>query len=161
MPTSAHPISVIAHNIRSAHNVGSIFRTADSAGLSHVYLAGYTPTPEHRGVRKTALGAEQSVAWSRHEDIFELQEVLKNQGVTLAALEITDKSIPIKSVLRSHYPLALLLGNEIDGVADNLLSAADCILSLPQYGEKDSLNVSVAFGIAAYGLVENFRLLTN
>ncbi|MDX1439857.1 MAG: TrmH family RNA methyltransferase [Rubricoccaceae bacterium] len=152
-----HPIAVIAHDIRSAHNVGSIFRTADSAGFSHVYLTGYTATPKHRGVRKTALGAENSIPWSAHEDLSPLLADLKRQRITVAALERRDDAVSIKDVKAPAFPLALILGNEVDGVSEELLNEVDMVISLPQYGEKDSLNVSVAFGIAAYGLVEIFR----
>ncbi len=152
-----HPISVIAHNIRSAHNVGSILRTADSAGLKHVYLTGFTPSPQHRGVRKTALGAENSVPWSAHEDVQDVLATLREDGITVAALELADESQPIKGFAPSSFPVALLLGNEVQGVPNDLLKASDIVLSLPQYGKKDSLNVSVAFGIAAYTLVRAFR----
>ena len=154
-----HPISVIAHDIRSAHNVGSIFRTADSAGLAHVYLTGFTATPEHRGVRKTALGAENAVPWSLHEDPLVLLDILKSEGTWIAALERTDGAIGVDAILAEHFPMALVLGNEVSGVPTALIESADVVLALPQYGTKDSLNVSVAFGIAAYGLVERFRAL--
>ena len=155
-----HPLSVIAHDLRSAHNVGSVFRTADSAGLAHVYLTGFTPTPEHRGVIKTALGAERSVPWSHHEAIEPLLDQLRAAGTTLAALERTNDARTIEEVVAKQFPLALLLGNEIQGVRPALLNRADLVLALPQYGIKDSLNVSVAFGIAAYGLVGRYRTLT-
>ncbi len=154
-----HPVSVIAHDIRSAHNVGSIFRTADSAGLSHIYLTGFTATPEHRGVRKTALGAETAMPWSYHDDPLVLIDTLKKAGATLVALERTDSAIGVNAVRAEHFPMALILGNEVSGVLPALLDEADVTLALPQYGTKDSLNVSVAFGIAAYGLVERSRSL--
>jgi len=154
-----HPISVIAHDIRSAHNVGSIFRTADSAGLAHVYLTGFTATPEHRGVRKTALGAENAVPWSLHEDPLVLLDILKSEGTRIAALERTDGAIGVDAILAEHFPMALVLGNEVSGIPSAVIQQADVVLALPQYGIKDSLNVSVAFGIAAYGLVGRFRAL--
>lgn len=152
-----HPISVIAHDIRSAHNVGSIFRTADSAGLSHVYLTGFTATPDHRGVRKTALGGENTVPWSHHEDPLALLTALKSEGTRIGALERTDGAIGLEDVQAEYFPMALVLGNEVSGVPPDLLQLADIVLALPQYGTKDSLNVSVAFGIAAYGLVAALR----
>ncbi len=156
---SPHPISVIAHDIRSAHNVGSIFRTADSAGLAHVYLTGFTATPEHRGVRKTALGAESAVPWSHHEDPLVLLDILKSEGMRIVALERTDGAIGVEAIKADHFPMALVLGNEVSGVPPALIELADVVLALPQYGIKESLNVSVAFGIAAYGLVEQYRAL--
>ena len=154
-----HPIAVIAHDLRSAHNVGSVFRTADSAGLAHVYLTGFTPTPEHRGVIKTALGAERSVPWSHHDDLDALLAELRTIGTTIAALERAEGARAVEDVTADQFPLALLRGNEIQGVPPDLLAAADCIVALPQYGVKDSLNVSVACGIAAYGLVARYRAL--
>ena len=154
-----HPIAVVAHDLRSAHNVGSVFRTADSAGLRHVYLTGFTPTPEHRGVRKTALGAEDAVPWGHHEDEHALVLQLKAEGYTVAALERAEGAVGIEAVEARHFPLALVLGNEVSGVDPALLDAADLILALPQYGIKASLNVSVAFGVAVYGLVSRYRAL--
>ena len=155
-----HPLVVVAHDIRSAHNVGSVFRTADSAGLSHVYLTGFTPTPEHRGVVKTALGAQDAVPWSHHADVLVLFDRLRSEGFTVAALERTGGAVEIEATEAAHFPLALVLGNEVMGVPRQVLDAADLTLALPQYGVKDSLNVSVAFGIAAYGLVARYRSLT-
>lgn len=152
-----HPISVVAPDLRSAHNVGSLFRTADSAGLAHVYLAGFTPTPAHRGVLKTALGTERSVPWSHHDDAEALLDRLRAEGTTVAVLERTPEAVGIEAVQAAHFPLALVVGNEVAGVPASVLARADLVLALPQYGVKDSLNVSVAFGIAAYGLVARYR----
>jgi tRNA G18 (ribose-2'-O)-methylase SpoU len=154
-----HPIAVVAHDLRSAHNVGSLFRTADSAGLRHVYLTGFTPTPAHRGVVKTALGAEGAVPWSHHADALALLEQLRREGYTVAALERAEGAVGLEAVEARHFPLALVLGNEVSGVPPDLLDAADLVLALPQYGVKSSLNVSVAFGVAAYGLVAHYRTL--
>lgn len=155
-----HPLVVVVPDVRSAYNVGSIFRTADSAGLRHVYLCGFTPTPEHRGVAKTALGAQDAVGWS-HEgaEVLPLIERLKGEGYTIAALEITPGALAPDAITAVHAPLALVLGNEVHGVPADVLAAADLHLALPQYGVKASLNVSVAFGIAAYGLVGRMRAL--
>ena len=152
-----HPLVVVVPDIRSAHNVGAIFRTADSAGLRHVYLSGFTPTPEHRGVIKTALGAQEAVAWSHEVEVLPLLERLRDEGYTLAALEITDRAIAPEAIAAEHLPLALVLGNEVHGVSREVLDAVDLHLALPQYGIKASLNVSVAFGIAAYALVGRMR----
>ena len=157
MVTLPHPIVVVAHDIRSAHNVGSIFRTADSAGLAHVYLSGFSATPDHRGVIKTALGAQDAVQWTQVEDIHALLRQLATDGVTIAALERTEGAIDPSEVSRSQFPLALVLGNEVTGVPADVLAMSDLVIGLPQYGMKASLNVSVAFGIAAYGLVAHFR----
>ena len=148
-------------DVRSAYNVGSIFRTADSAGLRHVHLCGFTPTPEHRGVAKTALDAQDSVPWSHEADVLPLLARLKREGYTVAALEVTDRAIAPGDIRPEHAPLALVLGNEVHGVSREVLEAADLHLALPQYGVKSSLNVSVAFGIAAYALVARLRAFTD
>ena len=152
-----HPVVVVAHDLRSAHNVGSVFRTADAAGLAHVYLTGITPHPDHRGVAKTALGAQDSVPWTVAPDLDALLADLRAAGTTIAALERTPEAVPPEAVPVEAFPLALVLGNEVAGVPASVLSAADLVVGLPQWGVKASLNVSVAFGIAAYGLVARYR----
>ena len=152
-----HPILAVAHDLRSAHNVGSVFRTADSAGLAGVVLTGFTPTPDHRGVVKTALGAQDAVDWRAVEDVHEAIRSLRGQGYAIAALEVTPDAVAPSAVPAGAFPLALVLGNEVSGVPPDVLDAADLVVGLPQYGVKASLNVSVAFGVAAYGLVERVR----
>lgn len=152
-----HPLVVVAHDLRSAHNVGSVFRTADSAGLAGVVLTGFTPTPDHRGVAKTALGAQDAVPWRHEPDLHDALAALRADGYTVAALERTPEAVGPASVPASAFPLALVLGNEVDGVPASVLAGADLVVGLPQYGVKASLNVSVAFGIAAYRLVERVR----
>ncbi|HYE95935.1 MAG TPA: TrmH family RNA methyltransferase [Rubricoccaceae bacterium] len=152
-----HPISVVLPDVRSAYNVGSIFRTADAAGLAHVYLTGYTPTPAHRGVKKTALGAETAVPWSQHDDALGLVERLRAEGQTVVALERTPRAVGLEQVGPEHFPMVVVVGNEVAGVPPALLGVADLVLALPVYGVKTSLNVAVAFGVAAYGLVGRYR----
>ncbi len=152
-----HPVAVVLDNIRSAYNVGSVLRTADAARVAHVYVTGYTPTPEHPRVAKTALGAEHTVPWSHHPDPHGLLDRLRADGWTLAALEQTDAPTEIGTLPPAHFPLALVLGNEVAGVRQGILDRCDLALEIPQYGAKHSLNVAVAFGIAAFGLVERWR----
>ena len=152
-----HPVVVVAHDVRSAHNVGSVFRTADAAGLAHVYLTGITPHPDHRGVAKTALGAQDAVPWTVEDDLDALLARLRAEGTTVAALERAPGAVPPEAVPAGAFPLALVLGNEVDGVPADVLAGADLVVGLPQWGMKASLNVSVAFGIAAYGLVARYR----
>ncbi|MDX1530812.1 MAG: RNA methyltransferase [Rhodothermales bacterium] len=151
---SRHPLVLVLDNIRSAHNVGSMFRTADAVRAERVICCGYTPTPDHRAVAKTALGAEQTVPWSAEEDVTALLDRLRAAGHTLAALEQTDRPTPLRAVQAEHFPLALVLGNEVEGVQQAVLDRCDLALEIPQYGAKHSLNVAVAFGVAAYALVE-------
>lgn len=152
-----HPVVVVLDNLRSAYNVGSIFRTADAARIAHIHVTGFTPTPEHRRVAKTALGAEHTVPWSHDPDPFPLLDRLRADGYTLAALEQTDAPTGIEAVKPAQFPLSLVLGNEVKGVRQEIIDRCDLALEIPQYGAKHSLNVSVAFGIAAFGLVERWR----
>ena len=154
-----HPIVVVVHDLRSAHNVGSVFRTADSAGLAGVVLAGFTAAPDHRGVLKTALGAQDAVPWRRVDGVHDALAALRADGYTVAALERTPGAVAPAEVPAAAFPLALVLGNEVAGVPPDVLEAVDLVVGLPQYGVKESLNVSVAFGVAAYGLVDRVRAL--
>jgi len=156
-PERRFPIAGVLDNIRSAYNVGSMFRTAECAYIAELVLCGITARPPHRKVEKTALGTTQLVPWRYFPETLEAVQVLKSEGWTVAALEITDESVPIQTVKRTDFPLALVIGNEVTGVDDAVLEAADMVLEIPQYGEKESLNVAVAFGIAVYLLVEKLR----
>ena len=150
-----HPISVVLDNVRSLYNVGSIFRTSDAALIETLYLTGITGTPEHRGLHKTALGAQDTVAWAYEKDPTGVLHRLRRDGYTLAVLEITDT--PTTEVTADHFPLCLVVGNEINGVRNELVAMADLALEIPQYGAKQSLNVAVAYGIAVFDLVRRYR----
>ena len=154
-----HPVAVVVDDVRSIHNVGAIFRTSDAARIEGLYLTGFTGTPEHRALRKTALGAEETVAWRQEPDVLALLERLRAEGYTIAALEITDTPTRPGELERAHFPLCLVVGNEVEGVRDEVVARADLALEIPQYGAKQSLNVSVAYGIAVYGVVERYRHL--
>lgn len=154
-----HPVRVIVHNVRSIHNVGSIFRTSDGARVEHVHLTGYTGTPEHADLHKTALGAQDVVAWSQHDDPLPLLQRLAAEGYTIGVLEITDAPTAPRDLPPDAFPLALIVGNEVHGVDDALVEAADVALELPQFGAKQSLNVGVAYGIAVYDVVRRYRAL--
>ncbi len=149
---------VIAHNIRSAHNVGSIFRTADAVGATKIYLTGYTPRPfdqfgrVNKEIAKTALGAEKTVPWEYQESISRLLSKLKKQQVQIIALEQNPHSVDYKKA-KINFPCVLLLGEEVGGVAPALLKKCDLIVEIPMRGEKESLNVSVAFGVATFRLL--------
>lgn len=153
-----HPIAVVLDNIRSAHNVGSILRTSDAARVQHVYLTGITPSPAHRAVTKASLGAEDSVPWSSHPAPLPLLTRLRSKGILLLALEQTTTPTTLDEIVPGDAPVALIVGNEVEGVQQTVLDACDAALELPQFGAKHSLNVSVAFGIAAYGLLERLGL---
>ena len=155
-----HPVRVVVDNVRSLYNVGSIFRTSDAAGVERIYLTGYSGTPEHAGLHRTALGAQDAVAWEKHEQAEPLLREIRSAGYTLAALEITDTPRHVAELEEADFPLCLIVGNEVDGVSQHLLDLCQLAIEIPQYGMKQSLNVSVAYGVAVFGIVERFRALT-
>jgi 23S rRNA (guanosine2251-2'-O)-methyltransferase len=150
------PFAVLLDNIRSAWNVGSILRSADGFGFVHAYLCGITSTPESDAVRKTALGAEDSVPWSYHKDAVKLIKGLKREGWHVIALEDDPRGIPIeeiKSVNRNQgKENVLIVGNEVTGIDPGLLDLCNEIVTIPMRGGKKSLNAAIAFGVAAYAL---------
>lgn len=154
-----HAVVAVLDNIRSAHNVGAILRTADALALAHVFLCGITPPGDHIAVFKTALGADASVPWSHAASAREVVEQFRRKGMTVAALELTASPTPVETLTASHFPLALVVGNEVDGVDAGVLAVCDLAIELPQWGAKHSLNASVAFGVAAYDLVRRARAL--
>lgn len=151
-PPGRGRVSVLMDNIRSAWNVGSIFRSADGFGLAHAYLCGITPTPENDAVRKTSLGAEDSVPWSYHKDALKLVKGLKKEGWRILALEEDQRAKQLNHFSASTQRSVLVIGNEVTGVDPELLDLCDEILYIPMYGDKKSFNVATAFGIAAYEL---------
>lgn len=153
---------LILHNIRSAYNVGAIFRTADAVGVKKIFLCGYTPCPtiDHRlstndKIHKTALGAEKSVPWEQYKQTWRLLKRLKDNGLWLIALEQAKNS---KNIFAHKPPqnrnIALILGNEVRGLSGKILNYVDEIMEIPMYGKKESLNVSVAAGIVLYQLIK-------
>lgn len=143
---------VVCHNIRSLHNVGSIFRTADGAGVTKLYLCGYTGRPPRPEIQKVALGAERTVPWEAHHQTWRVLDRLKSWGAQIIALENNVPGSVDYREVRPRFPVALLLGNEVEGLSRGLLRRADVVMSLPMHGSKESLNVAVAFGIAVYEL---------
>jgi 23S rRNA (guanosine2251-2'-O)-methyltransferase len=142
---------LIAEDVRSAHNVGSLFRTADVFGVDKIYLCGYTPTPPRKEISKTALDAQEWIAWEQQVYIGPLLKKLKAEGVYIVALEIAPGAVSLPE-FKPEFPLALIVGNEITGVRPETLALADTIVQIPMVGKKESLNVSVAAGIALYQL---------
>jgi tRNA G18 (ribose-2'-O)-methylase SpoU len=147
-------LAVLLDNIRSAWNVGSIFRSADGFGFTHAYLCGITPTPENDSVKKTSLGAEDFVTWSYHKDAVNLVMELKSEGWMVVALEEDERAVPISQLTDSPFPapVVLITGNEVAGVDPELLGLADKIVYIPMHGQKRSFNVAVAFGVAAFSV---------
>lgn len=143
---------IICDDIRSLFNVGSVFRTADAVGVDRIYLCGITGRPGRsktdEKLSKVALGAEKTVPWEYRKQSWRLLDELKAQGFEIVALELTPESINYTK-FKPKFPLALVIGNEVEGVKKSLLSRSDKCIEIPMRGEKKSLNVSVAFGIAA------------
>jgi len=152
-----HPVFLMLHNIRSMWNVGAMFRTADAAGIEKMILTGYTATPPRKEIEKTALGAEESVRWEYYADPLDALAALKHEGVKIFGLEISEGSRPYSAVNTADFPICLVVGNEVEGIDQELLERCDEVLEIPQYGTKHSLNVAVAVGIALFELVRVFR----
>ena len=146
---------LIAHNIRSLFNVGSIFRSADAFGVSKIFLTGYTGRPDNfvHGIKisKTALGAEKWVPWEYRTSALKLIKELKKKKIKIIALENNVKVVSLKK-FKPKFPLALILGEEVKGIAKPILKLCDKTVEIPMLGQKEGLNVSVAFGIAAFEL---------
>lgn len=142
---------LVLNDIRSAFNVGSIFRTADAFGVSKIYLCGYTPTPEFPKMLKTSLGAENFVKWEKRKSMTALLKKLKKEGVNLVAVEQMSSSKNIND-FKPKYPMALIFGNEVRGLPKDIEGKADQLIEIPMKGKKESLNVAVAAGIALYAL---------
>ncbi len=149
-PVAGAPLSALLDNVRSLLNVGSIFRSADGAGIDHLYLCGFTPTPTHRKLAKTALGAEETVAWSHHRNAVDLAHDLVAAGAHLWALEALPDAAPLFATDSPPTPLVLIVGNEVTGIDPDLLSLCERAVAIPMVGRKRSLNVATAFGIAAF-----------
>lgn len=145
------PVTMLLDNVRSLHNVGSAFRTADAFRMAKIYLTGITGTPPHREIQKTALGATDSVDWEYFENTEEAVKKIQTEGFRIVLVEQTTESIP----LHTFHPdpldrYCLIFGNEINGVSENILPMADLALEIPQSGTKHSLNISVCMGIVGW-----------
>lgn len=149
--TPKMPVCIVLDNIRSLHNVGSAFRTADAFKLEKIWLTGITGTPPHREIEKTALGATSSVEWTYEEKTSDVLNLLKQQGYTIVAIEQTSESQSLEKFQPAeHQKYCLVFGNEVHGVAEEAIGLADLALEIPQAGTKHSLNISVCVGIVSW-----------
>ena len=160
-PADRLPVVVVVDNVRSLYNVGSIFRTSDGVLLEKLILTGFTPRPPRKEIEKTALGATQSVPWEHVKDPAEAVRQLKLSGYHAYCLELTDDVVPYNDVSPAHYPLCLVIGNEITGVSKDVLAECDKAIEIPQFGIKQSLNVAVAYGVAIFELSRIWRASRN
>ena len=151
-------IALILHDIRSAQNVGAMFRTAEAAGAGKIYLTGYTPAPldrfgrERKDVAKSALGAEKMLPWEVEENISKIISKLKKEGYYLIAIEQSPKSVDYKKV-KTKAKTAFIVGNEVTGIPQSILKKCDVVAEIPMKGKKESLNVSVALGVALFRII--------
>lgn len=151
--TTKQPIIVILDNIRSMHNVGSVFRTSDAFLVQAIYLCGFTPQPPHRDIHKTALGATETVDWQYFATTIEAIEYAKKNEFTIYAVEQTTNSISLENIVCSQKKIAIVLGNEVEGVQHDAIKICDGCIEIPQLGTKHSFNISVATGIVLWQLV--------
>ena len=152
------PIVVVMDNIRSMHNVGSVFRTADGFLIDGICLCGFTPQPPHRDIHKTALGATETVDWLFYEETTDAVTALKERGYKVYAIEQTEGSISLDQFKELHpntnnEQLAFVFGNEVEGVSEEVIAACDGVIEIPQWGMKHSLNISVAAAIVLWEFV--------
>lgn len=147
------PIVVVMDQIRSMHNVGSVFRTADAFLINGICLCGFTPQPPHRDIHKTALGATDSVDWLYYEETADAVNALKEQGYKVYAIEQTEGSIPLNQFEKNNEPIAFVFGNEVDGVDQTVIELCDGVIEIPQWGMKHSLNISVAAAVVLWEFV--------
>lgn len=147
------PIVVVLENVRSAYNVGSVFRTADAFLLEAIYICGYTAFPPHKEIKKTALGAEETVTWKHFKNIADAVTELREAGYKIFAVEQTRDSIPLHDFAANTGKMAVIFGNEVTGVEQQTIAQTDGVIEIPQLGMKHSLNISVAAGVVLWELV--------
>ncbi len=152
------PVVLVLDNIRSGLNVGAAFRTADAFALEHIYLCGITARPPHREILKTAIGATESVSWSYQEDTINAIKELQEQGYTVLAVEQADERTWLQEFRwPESQKVALVFGNEVEGVSDAAMEAVDGCLEVPQYGTKHSLNIAVCVGVVCWEVTRQWR----
>lgn len=154
------PIIIILDNIRSLNNIGSVFRTSDAFLIEKIYLCGITATPPHKDIHKTALGSTDTVAWEYIENTQTLVEKLKAEGVKVISIEQAENATMLdefKPMAKTKY--ALVFGNEVKGVSQNVVSSSDVVIEIPQYGTKHSLNISVSCGVVIWDVFSKLKSL--
>jgi tRNA G18 (ribose-2'-O)-methylase SpoU len=150
-----NPFVLVLDNVRSLHNVGSAFRTADAFAAEKIYLCGITGTPPNREIHKTALGATETVVWEYHERVNEILQKLKSQNYVIVSVEQTDTSILLQNFeIDTRKKYAFIFGNEVFGISPEAIALSDLSLEIPQFGTKHSLNVSVALGIVCWHFLQ-------
>lgn len=157
-PIPRNPVHVVLDNLRSAFNVGSIFRTADAGAAAHIHLCGMSAHPPHIKLEKTALGAFEYVPWIYHERTVDALEQLGREGITRVAIEVTPEAVPLHEFSWPR-PVAIVFGNEVTGINERVLSHCDAVVQIPMHGRKNSMNVATAFGIVLYHVLNEWKAL--
>jgi tRNA G18 (ribose-2'-O)-methylase SpoU len=152
------PVAVVLDNIRSAVNVGAVFRTADAFAIEKIVLCGISATPPSREITKTAIGATESVSWQYIENIKEAISQLKSEGYIIIGVEQTDQTLLLQEFKHDGSKMAIVFGNEVEGISDEIIDELDICVEIPQFGTKHSLNVSVCVGIVLWEVRKNFSL---
>lgn len=153
------PIIVILDNIRSLNNIGSVFRTCDAFLIEKIYLCGITATPPHKDIHKTALGSTETVEWEYVENIIDLVSQLKSENIKVVSIEQAEKAIMLNDFCpESNTTYALIFGNEVKGVKQEVVSVSDMVLEIPQFGTKHSLNISVSVGVVVWDLFAKLKV---
>lgn len=151
-----NPIHVVLDNLRSAYNVGSIFRTADAGAVEHIHLCGMCAHPPHKKLEKTALGAFEYVPWSYHERTKDVLDQLGMRGIHRVAIEVTDDAASLMEYAWPK-PVAIVFGNEVTGINEGVLKRCDAVVQIPMQGYKNSMNVATAFGVVLYEVLRQWR----
>lgn len=156
--TDKIPLIVILDNIRSLNNIGSVFRTSDAFLIEKIYLCGITAQPPHKDIHKTALGATESVEWEYVEDTLQLIERLKDSKIKILAIEQAENSTMLQDfIVEPNQKYAIVMGNEVKGVQQEVVTASNFCIEIPQFGTKHSLNISVSCGVVLWDLFKKFR----
>jgi 23S rRNA (guanosine2251-2'-O)-methyltransferase len=154
------PLILILDNVRSLNNIGSVFRTADAFLIEKIYLCGITATPPHKDIQKTALGATDSVDWEYAESTLTVVEGLQKEGVVVAAIEQAENSVSLQDFeVERDTSYALVFGNEVKGVQQEIVSTSDIVIEIPQHGTKHSLNISVSTGVVVWDIYSKLKVL--
>ena len=148
--TEKTPITIVLDNVRSALNVGSVFRTSDAFLIENIILCGITATPPNKEIRKAALGATDSVKWEFFENTIDAISRLKTEGYHIIGIEQADKSTMLNDISLPKKPIAIIMGNEVNGVAQEVIDACNAVIEIPQFGTKHSLNISVSAGVVLW-----------
>ncbi len=152
------PLILVLDDIRSLHNIGSVFRTADAFLIEKIYLCGITATPPNKEIHKTALGATETVAWEHHENVLHVIENLKTEGIITLAIEQVESAVFLQNFkVKKNKKYALVFGNEVHGVSQEAVALCDGCIEIPQLGTKHSLNISVSAGIVVWDLFKQFN----